>query len=304
MAVREWRDANLQVEEVNEGLMLTQGGDRYLARDWTLCADVIKTVDLAMGAQFPCVIRHRHPKPNKRLADGVQYIGFSRRPEERWVFVIDQYSTKTSPRTEISQVTFEKHYRVVLENAGVEWRQENAGGNNIFVPFRHIQRALAACVPNTVELVEEAIGTREWEARKAEIGLVTEALLETWMIQEWKSLPFGRRLNLVGSQVPANGFIDILASDTETGALVVFELKRGIAGIEVVREQLKRYVESPQIAAMSTGGQVWGAVVARRFANDVLEFVEHSNFPIKLFTFSDAYRNLQLQEFTSKWPVG
>ena len=36
--------AKLSIEEVENGLLISQAGNRYLAREWTLCPDVVKAI--------------------------------------------------------------------------------------------------------------------------------------------------------------------------------------------------------------------------------------------------------------------
>lgn len=142
---REWQEVGLSVKETKDGLVIKQGDEKYLARDWTLCPDVIKTIDRALNAGLRCLIREKHPRPKNRLTKGVEHIGFSTSPDEPWVFVIDEHSTRGKPRDGVTKVTFEKHLFGLLKDGGMKWEQESGGGRNIFVPFNELERALRAC---------------------------------------------------------------------------------------------------------------------------------------------------------------
>lgn len=294
--IKKWPQVDLAIEECDKGLIIKQNNETCLARNWTLSPQIIDVIDSAIQAEFSCLIRYSHPSPNKRWPSGVEYIGFSRVPEERWIFVLDQYSTDSKKfRTHISQITFEKHYQVVLDNAGIQWKPERAGGKNVFIPFSQFHKALTVCNPKIVDSVESVIGSKEWEAKKAEIGLVTEAILESWMIKNWSLLPFGNSIKFLRNQFPADGFIDILAQDKKTNALVVIELKRGIVESEVISEQLTRYVNSSTIQTLSEMKGVRGIVVGRDFAESAFVAAKNAKFDVELFQFHDKLGKISLE---------
>jgi hypothetical protein len=192
-----WANENLSLAEVSEGLKITQNDHEYIATGFRLTQDVITFVNACIKNGLICAIRYSHPKPSNR-ASGVKYIAFSRRPSERFVCAIDQYSPKNRRSSDrLSRVIFEKHYRIALEGADIKWEWERSGGKNIFVPFQSIDAAICACVANA-EAIEVSLGTRRWEATKAHIGFITESILEDWMVKNWKFIDFGIPLEFLG----------------------------------------------------------------------------------------------------------
>lgn len=303
---KRWESIDLTLTEVESGLIIAQHGESYFARHWTLSETVVSVMDRAVASGLGCVIQFATPQRNRRLPvsdRGVEYIGFAQRPEECWVFVLDQYSVrrKTAPRREPFQVTFAKHYRGLLDTAGVPFTNERTGGKNVFVPIHALDAALAACGAQERESIEAVRSSRDWKRARADmLGITSEDMLEAWMMAEWKSLPFGRRMTLVRNQMPANGYLDILAEDRHTQAEVIFELKLNMADGRVIREQLARYVEYRRRYAP----QVWGAVVAREFSSDAIKAVGDVDFPIELFRFHDAFGRFRLERVCGTWPPG
>jgi hypothetical protein len=253
-------------------------------------------IDAALVTGFATLIRSQHPQPNRRER-GVRYIGFSRTPHERWVAVLDQYSPATGLRDgTVRQFTVEQAYRAVLDSNGIPYTQERSGGRNLFVEFDRHPDVFAAAAAH-VEDVESGLGARHWIEVKDEIGFITEAVLETALISGWSTIKAFEDLDLLGNQVDR---VDIVARHRRSGALVLMELKRGVAGGEVL-DQLDRYVRG---SAMAHRGRepVWGAIVARQFTEELVGAVAASCFPIALFSFEGSPARMAVERIASSWP--
>lgn len=229
----------------------------------------------------------------------MRYIGFSRTPHERWVAVLDQYSPATGLQGgTVRRFTVEQAYRAVLDLSGIPYAQEGGGGRNLFVEFEHHPDVFAAAAAH-VEDVESGLGARQWNQVKDEIGFITEAVLETALLSRWSMIKAFEDLDLLGNQVDR---VDIVARHRRSGALVLMELKRGVAGGEVL-SQLDRYVQG---SAVVHRGQepVWGAIIARQFTQELLGAVAVSSFPIALFTFEGSPATMAVERIASSWPRG
>ena len=77
------------LSELPEGLQVEQGGRMYVARNWRLSPGLLRLMACAFEHGLACLIRERHPLPEKPDAE---HIGFSRSPKDDWVFVVDQFS--------------------------------------------------------------------------------------------------------------------------------------------------------------------------------------------------------------------
>jgi hypothetical protein len=289
-----WPENDLRLFQHPEGLMVSQGGDSYLARKWRLSTDLVCLVDAALDVGFACAIRHNHPRPHNRLPKGVEYLGFSRVPSERWVFVVDQFSCLgRGPRERILKVTFEQAYRATIERAGIPFEPEPAGGQNLFVPYANAIGAIEACAKD-VEFVEENLGTRHWEDTKARIGFITESILESFLRKHWDHLPIADEIELLDHQVPVEGgYIDLLGRNRVSGSLVVIELKRNRVGPEVL-DQLARYVNSETLRRRAGTKVPEGIVIARHFFPSISTEIPRLSFPVRLMTFGDSGGSLSL----------
>ena len=295
--VAQWPQVGLEVREHPLGLLVQQRGEGYVALNWRMSPEVHSFINEAISNGLGTVIRTEHPKSNNR-ARGVKYIAFSRTPYERWVAVLDQYSPANGRGdVEIRQFTVEQSYRFALDAAGVPYRQERGGGKNLYVDVQHYREALAA-VAAQVDDVEDALGARDWMRVKDEIGFITEAVLETAILANWDSVPALAALELVGNQID---HMDIVARDCSTGALIVFELKRSLVGMEVLN-QLRGYVEGAA-RRHANGKEVWGAILAREHTAELVEAIAKENYPIALFAFQEGSPVIQVETIASTWPA-
>lgn len=291
-----WQEVDLRIVEHDRGLLVRQGEDEYLALNWRLTPELHRAIDEAIANGLVTVIRTNHPKPNNRR-NGVKYIAFSRTPYERWVITFDQYSPSNGTGDgEIRQFTVEQSYRSVLEAAEIPYRQERGGGKNLYVPFEHVSAVLAA-TNERIDDVENALGARDWNRVKDEIGFITEAVLESAILANWKSIPAFADLELIGNQID---HMDILARHRPTGALVVFELKRSLAGLEVL-DQLRGYLQGAA-QLHGSGQEVWGAILAREFTTELVGTIDREPHPISLFRFRGTPGSIALEAVVSSLP--
>lgn len=56
----------IRAEQVPEGLLVSQGGSAYVARDWQLTEAVVSLIDQAIDSGLGCMIREDHPRKNAR----------------------------------------------------------------------------------------------------------------------------------------------------------------------------------------------------------------------------------------------
>lgn len=294
--VLRWSEADLAISEHEQGLLIQQGGERYIARNWVLTDQVKAFISECIRHGLGCAIRYRHPAPNIRMTKGINWIGFSRTPAERWVAVIDEFCPKvTRPSKVMQRIVINKHYRGIVERAGINYWFQSSNVNNIHVDFADMPAAVRVCAKNA-EVVERALKTRQWEEAKRAIGLMVESHLEEYIVNNWQKQNFGRKLTFVGNQVK---HMDIVARD-EGKRFYVFELKRGPAGIEVY-DQLIRYLRG---AATTLGSSqiTYGAIIAKKYDKAIIHATINGPYPVALFSFDDTREGNIIHLEASSWP--
>ena len=299
MKPQRWNFAGLELREVLNGIEVSQHEEKYLARDWRLSQDLIFFVATCIAEGAICAIRHSHPQPSNRVR-GVDYIGFSRAPEERIICVADQHGPKTkSADARLKRIIFENHYRFALDKARVNWKWQGTSAKNIEVPFAEFPLALKSCLEST-EFVEQGIGARKWEAAKARFGVVTESVLEDWMIRHWNQFKFGLPLQFVGNQICRS---DILAryETAKTTKYVIFELKKKPAQFSVFK-QFDCYVNGRlRQKVIGLNVPIMCAIVAQSFDENIVREAKKQEFPIALFSFPEKLTKPDLKCVFTNW---
>lgn len=298
MTTRHWQTTDLETEGSDQGIIVRQAGSTYLARNWGLTDQVEHFVSSCVDAGLGCFIRHSHPKVSNR-GNGVHYLCASRSVDERWVVGIDQFSPKArQPGDKIQRLIVESHYRLALDQAGLPWDWQSSSAKNIHVPFDQLGRLLTAVAP-WVEDIEKGLGTRRWEQVKAHIGFVTEAVLESWMIDAWHTLPFAHEIELVGNQIRR---VDIVGRVRHSGETVLFELKRVPADLGTLA-QLSRYVAKQHERERGGRSSLWGAIVAPAFSREIVEATAAADYPLALWRYVEQGGVLGLVPEATSWPA-
>ena len=87
---------NLAVAEVDQRLLVRQGGQGYVARNCDLSDATEKLIQATIEAGLGCLTRDDHPRRNARWPNprGVVYLAFLPDPTKRWSLAIDTYRPK------------------------------------------------------------------------------------------------------------------------------------------------------------------------------------------------------------------
>ena len=289
MNIRAWPNADLTLKETQNGVLVEQGQDSYLARHWTLSTDLIGIVDLAIAKGLPCLMQNRHPQASKRgtKGDGAVYLSFARNNYEYWVMTVDDHSSAAGrkPWGTINTVLINKQYRHALEEDSVPHAIEPfRNASNIQVPIEHAEAALCACMKYV-----ESHSPREGRSGHRGIypGFRDEADIERWLMENLdRGMPLGRHIEIVDRQVrldSGSGIIDILLRDTATGGAIVFEVKQVRAQPEDITSQLRRYVTSDYIRQRFGSINAVGCLVAEKIERSVVQVVNSCDFPAVAF---------------------
>jgi hypothetical protein len=288
--VERWPEADLQLEEVDDGLLVSQGERTYLARKWRLTPELCQYVNLCLEHGLRYVIRYDarsgqalHPREeNLNIAKGAQYLDFSRSKYDRWVVGIDQYSG----RPNIKQIVCEKSYRRYVKETAARWVCEAHGGQNIFFPFEDLPLVLAVLTPAVIQDVEQALAKRDrTRARIVRTSVITEDDLQELVVE---SVASNALKHIFGSVThytekprlasgPANRYAaftqdtlipDLILFNAET--CFILELKKGSGGLAELH-QLLSYMVSDGIKTRADGRAIHGVLIAARYSDDALQ---------------------------------
>lgn len=301
---KKWAEYDLQISDSDRGLLITQNGDGYVAKNWNVTQPVINIFEKALKYGLTCLLQNGHPQPSKREpeGDGAEYIAFSRVPNELWVMCIDDNSPSSKKsRNDVLQVLFNKRYRGVLTQAGVPWKTENfRNASNIFVPVENFEDAIKACIPYLD--IHAKRGGKRGKAGEYP-GFREEADIERWLMENFNDEMLNRKIRVTGRQVRIDaGIIDILLEDKGSGEIIIVEVKQGRAQPVVIEEQLQRYITSDDMISRANGKPILGCVVAEKIEKTVIDSINNS--PHKIVGYEINWQNKNLVTFNyiaGKW---
>ncbi|MBI5376409.1 MAG: DUF91 domain-containing protein [Candidatus Schekmanbacteria bacterium] len=302
---RIWEKYDLTIEQVDRGLLISQGGDAYVAKEWRLTQQVIKIIEIALQNGLVSLIQNGHPQPSKRepMGDGAEYLSFGRVPNELCLMVLNKNSpTNPNSRTDVKKVLFRKHYRHVLKQSDIPFEVEKyRNASNIEVPVDYVEKAIKACLPY-LDIHAPRKGRRGHPEKYP--GFSEEADIERWLMENLDEHSLGRKIRVIDRQVRVEtGLIDILLQDKVSEGLIIFEVKQGRAQPIHVEEQIARYLTSPYIQNLANGKPVIGCLVAELVESTVKKAVENSQHPIVAFEIKwDSPKNVTLKRVAGSWP--
>ena len=120
-------DLDLEVEQLAEGLLIRQGGEAYVARNWQLTPATEELIQTAVASGLGCMIREDHPRRNARWPNtrGVVYLAFSPGSTGQWSVAIDTFNLR---RGTLGFGVFNGKYHEQFLRAGIPFVFE--GRNN------------------------------------------------------------------------------------------------------------------------------------------------------------------------------
>jgi Endonuclease NucS C-terminal domain len=154
------------------------------------------------------------------------------------------------------------------------------------------------------EEIDESPGADEDVTSEQSAEFVLEAHLEEFLVGNWKSIRWGRPLEIwtgpdgqPGHQlVTPIGRLDFLCTDPQTGALVVVELKRGRPSDKVVG-QVARYMGYVRTHLAKPGQSVEGLIVAHE-AEEALRYAVAAFPGLQLTTYEVTFQLSTVEEPT------
>lgn len=275
----------IEVKDFDHGLLVRQGGEAYVARNWQLTSATEELIETAIDAGLGCMIRDDHPRRNSRWPNtrGVVYLAFSQTPTTQWSLAIDTFR---AGRGDFGFGVFNGKYQAQFVGASVPFVFEgrNKGAGHLVVARQHVIPTLRALAvfDHTVLALNRVVHEGE--------GFSTEYVLQRQILTNWPSTPWGERYDVVQDEFPVDGGltsrrIDILARDRRTGDWLIIELKRAEASVAAVH-QVASYLLALGRRDDFANGRLDGVLVAERVSPAVRE----------------AARNEGVAVYEASWP--
>ncbi|MFC4352298.1 endonuclease NucS domain-containing protein [Fodinicurvata halophila] len=253
----------IELSDVDEGLLVSQFDDAYIARGWRLTAPTIELVETALASGLRWMIRKGHPQPHARWPSrkGRVYLAFSPTRENQWSLAIDTYR---DGRGDYGVGVFNgKYHEQFLEHqVPFEFEKRNRGAGHMVVAREHI-------LP-TLKLLGDLDHNVLFLGRDSQTadGFQTEYDIQRAILFEWKKTPFSERHRIIGDEFPVDPGvnprrIDVLARDMASGDWLVIEVKRAEAKIAAV-QQIEDYLGTIGRRDDFAYGKLTGALVAER----------------------------------------
>lgn len=288
LSVRRSFGAGIEVEEIEEGLLVRQKDQAYVARGWRLADSVVTLIEKSVDCGLGCMIRDDHPRRNARWPNtrGTVYLAFSPSPAQQWSVAIDTFR---AGRRDYGFAAFNGKYHEQFLRHGIpfvfEGRNKTAG---------HLIVIREQVIPTIEALVDfdHSVLTLNRSSHGGD-GFTTEYVIQREIMENWDRLPFAERYDIVQDEFPVDGGlnsrrIDILARDRVTGDWLVIELKRAEAKIEAVH-QVEDYLLALGRLDDFALGKLDGVLIAERIphvvrkaASDASVTAYEIHWPLKL----------------------
>jgi hypothetical protein len=261
--------------ELSHGLLVRQGDESYVARNWRLSPSVEELIETALAAGLGCMIREDHPRRNSRWPNmrGVVYLAFSPDNTGQWSLAIDTANPKTG---NFGSGVFNGKYHEQFVAAGIPFKFE---GRNKTAGHLVVQRDLVVPTLRSLGTFDHSVLAMN-RAKHDGLGFTTEYVIQRSLMLGWADTPWGGRYQLIQDEFPVDGGltsrrIDILARDRRTGDWLIVELKRAEASVAAVR-QVEDYLLALGRRDDFAQGALRGVLVAERIPTVVREFAARS----------------------------
>lgn len=116
-------DGGIVATDLDDGMLVRQGGEAYVARNWQLAPATIELIRTATSLGLGCMIREDHPRRNARWPNrrGVVYLAFSPDPTGQWSLAIDSFVPR---RGDYGAAVFNGKYHTQFVRAGLAFTFE------------------------------------------------------------------------------------------------------------------------------------------------------------------------------------
>lgn len=266
----------IELIELDEGLLVRQYDDAYVAKKWRLNENTRNLVATALAAGLRWMIRDGHPQAHARWPSrsGRVYLAFSPSRQNQWSVAIDSVNARCD---DYGKAVFNGKYRSQFDERGIhyEFEKRNRTAGHLVVDRDQVLTTLeelADCDHSVLYL------GRSTNNRK---GFGTEYDIQRSLLFNWQKTPFGAHARLCGDEVPVDSGtnprrMDILALDCQTNQPIIIEVKRAEAHIDAI-DQLLTYMgamsSKPEFRELTPRG----ILIAERIPPSVNEKARSTN---------------------------
>jgi hypothetical protein len=256
------------IEEVEGGVLVRQGGEAYIARNWRVTPSVEKLIEAALASGLGYMIRDDHPRRNSRWPNtrGVVYLAFSPKADGQWSLAIDTFRAKSG---EYGHAVFNGKYHEQFVTADIPFTFEarNKTSGHLVVARDYVIPTLEA-----LSRFDHSVLALNRKAHEGD-GFTTEYVIQHEILTKWDQTPWSERYDVVQDEYPVDGGltsrrIDILARDRVTGDWLIIELKRAEAKAAAVH-QVAEYLLALGKQDKFVHGRLNGVLVAERIPHTV-----------------------------------
>lgn len=259
----------IELEDTEQGLLVRQHDQAYVARNWRLTPPVVELVETCLSAGLVWAIRKDHPRNNSRWPNsrGVVYLAFSPTPDFQWSLAIDTWKPN---RGDFGFGAFNGKYQTQFLQHGIPFRFEkrNKGAGHM-----EVDRELV--LPTIRKLATFDHGVLQlFRPQPDAEGYGTEYDIQRDLLINWAETVFAQEgYGVVQDEFPVDGGltsrrIDILSQHPSTQDWLIIELKRAEAAPAAVA-QVADYLLALGRKDEFNGGRLEGCLIAERISDPV-----------------------------------
>ncbi len=265
--------SDIVVEQITEGLLIRQGNDGYVARNWKLCSATEELIETAIRSGLDRMIREDHPRRNARWPNprGVVYLAFSPDVAGQWSLAIDTFNPR---RDDYGFAVFNGKYHEQFLQAGIPFVFE---GRNRTAGHLVVTRELVLPTIKALAGFDHSVLALNRVSHSGE-GFTTEYIIQRKLLKHWEQTPWGEHYDIIQDEFPVDGGrtsrrIDILARHRVTGGWLVLELKRAEATPDAVLQTASYLLALAQRDDFDHG-RLDGVLIAERFPQSVRKLAD------------------------------
>ena len=259
----------IELANVQQGILVRQFKDAYVARGWQLTEATVTLVRTALESGLDWMIRNRpnHPQPHARWPNGKGrvYLAFSASDQHRWSVAIDTFNPNIG---DYGHAVFNGKYRQQFDEHSIafDFEKRNKESGHLVVPREAILE--------TIQVVGGFDHRVLRAGRNSDVlkGFGTEYDIQAALLSGWHDTTLGDYPDVEEEfrldSGPNSKRIDFLAQNVNCTEVLAVEVKRAEASAAAIN-QLTSYLDALRSLSPFDQRRVVGALVAERIPQSV-----------------------------------